>query len=77
MPPCSPRPVPLGSSPVLTIEAASRRDGGVSSDSMAPVVAPLTWCVQVYQCTAANGVGEPVTRRVTLRVLCKYMMAMV
>ena len=26
---------------------------------------------QVYQCTADNGVGSPVTRKISLRVLCK------
>jgi len=25
----------------------------------------------VYQCTASNGVGEPVTQNITLNVLCK------
>ena len=27
--------------------------------------------LQVYQCTADNGVGSPVTRKISLRVLCK------
>ena len=27
--------------------------------------------LQVYECTAENGVGQPVTRRITLRLLCE------
>ena len=27
--------------------------------------------LQVYQCTADNGVGSPVTRKISLRVLCE------
>jgi hypothetical protein len=26
----------------------------------------------VYQCTASNGVGEPVTQNISLNVLCKW-----
>ena len=37
---------------------------------MVPIIVMMVM-TQVYQCTADNGVGSPVTRKISLRVLCK------